>query len=334
MTLIAIHTGADRAEILTDTWSYAGNWREIEHVSKVVTFPHINAAVVCQGDGRSTMDAEYAMLHASRMCSTFDEVAAEAPTAIRTSTNPWIDARVAAEIEVTAFTVFLVGYSESEQRYKALQFASDDDALLPKEIDDDVFVMPAPYTLRPSDLELARLGEKLPGIADPTHAATYQANLDFMASLPAGQAPRTPDDWWKLAMQVRSDRVVRSTIGTGVMWGVGGEAWLTTLTDDAITQERLLTYNDEGEELELAVAGTMHPVGQAGPCPCGSGERYRLCCLVQFLDQRCTCGAPLTAAECCAIDPDQLDELAEKARDALLPRHAPTRVPARLLQTH
>jgi hypothetical protein len=167
-------------------------------------------------------------------------------------------------------TVFHVGYSPQAGRFKAYAHSSKR-GFVPEDVTDEMVAMPLPL------------------------------------SDPPGHRPESEADWTDLAVQIRRERAL-APIGLKVF--VGGDVFLTSLERGSITQRKIHTFDDSGDEFRLMVAGTAHPLGQLGDCTCGSGQMMALCHQYKP-NEPCACmsGQPFRA--CCSVTPEQI--LAERA---------------------
>ena len=300
MTLIAIHADEGSASILTDTLSYTVTARRLRRASKVFTLPHLDAAVLTHGDAEF---GNYWAVHASLRAgsTTFDDLADAAPEALR---EMWQERTLMAEHRSAIYggdravpprsIALAVGYSHRADRFQAFTYSSADD-FEPVE-QRGLWVIPSPLTFRPSDIEQSRL--------EATFEETFgdKSPVEALRSLPPVPTPKTDGQWRALGQLVRFQRAVQSDLYSGLKMYVGGDALLTTLERGAQTTRRLFTFADSGPEYDQMMAGSLHPIGQLGPCGCDSGERFVDCCLKQIADDPCPCGSGAGSfAACCRV---------------------------------
>lgn len=315
MTMIAIACAADRAVLMTDTLAYTSNVAKVGHTSKFLVIPHLDAAVLAQGDGLFGDAAKVKLLAAAYAFSGLDTLLEVVPELLEEA----LEWRLGLDGPTPAndCAVFLVGYSDQAQRFVAYGFDSATD-FQPFDLG-ETFAHPMPWDSKPSPLELARfrkdwpqpsevalnvLAEQVdPEALEEFLATTSQANAvldEWEQELPL-ERPGTLGDWITLATKIR---YTRATIGFCKVL-VGGRVFLTMLRrDGSIENMKLLDFDDDGEQLADMVAGTEHPLAQVAPCACGSGKRYLDCCLTDRLDKPCTCGADLPFRECCMVRDD------------------------------
>jgi hypothetical protein len=300
MSLIALHADQHGAQVMTDTLSYTVTARHLRQATKVFALPHLDAAVLAHGGTRefSNFWAVHASLRAG--ATTFDELTDTAPAAL---SDLWREieqmtehrnAIYGARSTVPRAIALAAGYSQRHQRFRALAYQSDG-AFEPVELH-GLWVIPSPLDVRPSEIEQARLEETFQQL----HGGTYAVRA--LARLPEPAVPVTDGDWTALARDVRQQRAVEADLYSGLKMYIGGDALLTRLERGQQTTRRLLTFDDSGPEFEQMMAGSLHPAGQLGPCPCGDGGRFRDCCLTELNDQPCPCGSARTFADCCLVD--------------------------------
>lgn len=293
MTLIAFACDAQQACIVTDTMVYTTRAvTRIAHSTKVHPLPHIDSAMMSQGDGAFGLFAQATIGGDAQETADFDELVAVAPKSLAALWGHQLDEGEPDHRYPT--TAFLVGYSPSAQRFRAYGFASEH-GFVPFEIA-GLWVMPAPWSNRPSDLELSRIRAEW---ADDPKA---MALLDEWSQKPEAATPDSIEQWVMLALATRYERALSPFCRTLV----GGGAMLTTITRGNATSTRMFDFDDDDpDEFERLVAGTLHPVGQRGPCPCGSGKRFLDCHLAERLDDPCWCGTGATVRNCCMVQRDQ-----------------------------
>lgn len=281
MSLIALATYGDHAEIVTDESQYDRMARRLGRSFKVHHLGALDAATVVQGAVEVGINWRAFAGDLASECPTFDEFASIAPDALRES---WT--QLTADRKLCDSAVFLVGYSEARGRFVAHGFASEDD-WTPFEVR-GLFVHPSPTTVRPSDLELGRL------------PLVHPADLEALRYRPKPEKPATREDWIDLAKAARKTRAC-APVPTGLKTLVTGRVWHTRLSRGACTTEVVHEFDDSGEEFLEVVRGTYHPQAQLGACLCGSGRRAYDCHLAEHLTEPCMCESGKTFAECCSV---------------------------------
>lgn len=295
MTLIAIAPRTDGADIVTDTGAYLGGGSEFSHSSKVLPLSHLEATVLTQGSTYFGDLARTQLTLASRGVPDLDALTDFAPELLR---DVWqMTHQHTAPGEPAESAAFLVGYSAAREGFAAFVLSSEDD-FEASEIR-GLFVHPSPLSVRPSDLELTRLVAH----AHPADVATLRGRKE-------PDAPTTTDGWVRLAQACREERAM-ITPASGLKVFVMGRVFHTTMSRGRVATDLVHTFDDSGEEFQAMVAGTMHPQGQLGPCPCGSGDRYLDCCLPGQLDEDCLCGSSKSLRDCCWVYAGQAVEVTE-----------------------
>ena len=287
MTLIAFATHGETADIITDTFAYDNNVRHSGHASKVTGLPHIDAALMTQGNAAFGTVAAVMLGTLVYEAPTFDDLVNVAPDELR---GVWGDTPRAGGGEAT---VFLVGWSPSRERFAAFGFAADTD-FVPWEID-GTFIMPSPLVYRPSELELSRL-EGSVNMTDPS------ALSEALRELPLPPTPTSRDEWVDLALDAKLQR--SSSMGAGMVYGkvmISGSLHLTRLERGKQTVEVVHTFDTSGPEFLDMVSGTLHPVAQLAACGCGSGARFIDCCMAAHRDESCPCGSSKALKDCCMV---------------------------------
>jgi hypothetical protein len=131
----------------------------------------------------------------------------------------------------------------------------------------------------------------------------------FSFPLPAnkvGQPPRTDQQWVALAKKAH-DRHSLASVMTGRKVFIGGGLVLTRL-ERGRSEHREIYRFPQGQgnaDWRRMLVGTLHPLGQLGPCVCGQGQPAAVCHLRWISpDSPCSCESGKTWAECHRIDPD------------------------------
>ena len=287
MTLVAFVARDDSADIITDTLSYTRNGRHIGKATKVVTIPHLETAIATQGDLRTGHEWMHTARSLAGDVADFDELVAGVGAGFaRTRPSP-----------PCPTVAFCVGYSPTSARFRAVAVGTDT-GFEPVAVE-GLFVIPTPFAFRPSEVELARYITDVESGPRPGD----EENLELLRAFPPVQgSPGSPEEWVGLALAARRDRSLRATPSSRLKVFVGGELWHTRLERGLIVQSRTHVFDDAGEEFAAIMKGTEHPLGQLGPCPCGSGESYLECCLAAHVDEPCACGSGVAFGNCCSVE--------------------------------
>jgi hypothetical protein len=278
MTLIAIHADKDSATTLTDTLSYTPGARDLGHCSKVRTLPHLDAAVLHQGNSLmgTWWDTQAAVL--ANFAPDFDALVHATPGAMR---DLW--KALPSKHTHEESTAFVVGYSAERESFAAYLFTHEDD-FEPFFIG-GTFMHPMPVIFRPSHVEARRLAPYL----EPERMAEWNARRPCVV-------PQSREEWIELGQIART----RAT-ATEAKVLIGGFLHLTTLEQGSVCTETVHTYDDQGEEFAKMMAGTLHPVGQLGACFCGSGKVGIDCCYLGP-EEPCMCESGKAFGDCCRVD--------------------------------
>lgn len=303
MTFIGIKTTESSAEIATDTWRYTPGCR-LTQGTKVDTILHLGMALVAQGD--AVFRSQWHEAITSSEISTFDALAEAAPGALR---DLWErSSALERQTPIVPTLIIHVGYSHNQGRYVALGFFSADD-FEPVDLG-DFWAVPSPIDVRPSEYELRRLRVELDDSLaryEESHpewvVEVYEQETETLdiwgAKPPLTEAPTDPAQWAMLAERARTHR---SHAPDGLKVLIGGSLHLTRIEQNGAVQASIYDFDNSTETLREIFAGTLHPLGLAGPCACGSGDRYIDCCLVAWLDEPCRCGVTETLREHCAAE--------------------------------
>ena len=290
MTLVAFSVNKNRADILTDTWSYSAGGRRIASDSKVHSIPHLDMAYATQGSCEFAslwgLEATARAMHVG----SFDGFVAEAGPYLLEAWNAVV------ERERTPSVVFLIGYSPEDSRFRAYQFASDSG--FERQDVEAPFIIPAPTDIRPSELELARIKGSFTGASDETEIL---ALFEEWHQKPGLVAPTTVKGWVQLGKHARESRAMMHA-RTNLKVFVAGDLFHAVLKRGELTTSRVHRFNDSGAEFAQLVAGTLHPISQYGPCSfCDSGRPYVDCHLASFATQPCLCGSGKPFQDCCSV---------------------------------
>lgn len=307
MTMIAIACKGDTAEFITDTVTYTSEYSRIGEQTKHLSLPHLDCAVLTQGDTTFGNYAKSALMQASYQVDTFDELVEGAPGWIA---DMWAARQSDAaaqgrEIDPEAL-VFLVGYSLRSKRFVSYAFPANA-GFVPFETR-GLWVIPTPWTARPSPytLELFRSwAEEANRVWPPESQIDIDGLCSSWKSKPPILPPRDLDEWRAIAQEVRASR----TLDQFCQCFVGGRVFHTTLRRGTTLTQEILRFDDDGAELQAIVAGTDHPLAQAMPCECGSGAQFVDCCRPGSLSDPCRCGSGKEFRACCLIaaHPDRVE---------------------------
>jgi len=294
MTLIAISASKNRADVLTDSWSYTYGGRRIGSDSKLHAIPHLDMAHATQGSCEFEALWNFGAIALATHVGSYDDFASEAGPYLQDAWNE-VDPR-----PQDPSVVFLVGYSPEESRFRAYRFDSDSD--FERQDLEAPFIIPAPTDIRPSDLELARLkGSLLAGQSESDKAEILTVFEDWHQR-PGLVAPTTVKGWVRLGKHARESRALAPSVTSGLKVFVAGSLYHAVLRRGEFTTSRVHTFNDAGAEFAQLVAGTLHPISQYGPCSyCDSGRPFVDCHLASFATQPCPCGSDKPFEACCSV---------------------------------
>jgi hypothetical protein len=290
MTLIAFATYGDHAEFVTDSVRYTRTI-QLGQCTKSLTMPHMDAAVLAQGNSHFGEAAKAGAVQASSQVSTFDELIESAQSWL---TDVWqqvltedTPARVGNES-----VVFLIGWSDTEQEFTAYAFASEQ-GFKPVRVK-STWIMPSPWATRPSGLERRRMQGWMANHPDVDEAAR------LWALKPLAPRPNSVDEWVRVAKDARHQRSLSGGFAHVI---VAGDVFHTRLGRGEITTRRVHRFADSGEEFAEMISGTQHPQAQMAACWCESGESYGDCHLAErYADgHTCDCGSGKVFSECCSV---------------------------------
>ncbi len=265
MTLIAFATYGDHAEFITDTASYTHRVTHLGRTTKHLTIPHIDTAVLSQGDSDFGTAVMTGALITAAQVSTFDELIETAPG--------WLAALWQGRTEApdtgppTESVAFLLGWSDTEQEFTAYAFASEQEFKAHRV--NRTWVMPCPWDYRPMALELRRMRGWMADHPDVDQAA------DIWSHRPPARTPQSVDEWVALAKLARQQRSVDDHFAHVI---VAGDVFHTRLSRGEVATRRVHRFNDSGEEFAKMLRWTLHPTALAEPCLCESGNTYGECC--------------------------------------------------------
>lgn len=290
MTLIAFATYGDHAEFITDSTSYT---RTISMglCTKSIPLPHIDAAVLTQGESTFGDQAKSGALQASAQVASFDELVETAPgwldgiwrnnEATSVGTNPLVES-----------VIFFIGWSETEQEFAAYAFASEQ-GFKPVRIK-STWVMPCPWDNRPSGIELRRMQGWMHDHPDVDEAARL-----WSLKKPRPR-PESIQEWVQVAKDAREQRSLGGRFAHVI---VAGDVFHTRLERGEVTTKRVHRFNDSGDEFQTMVSGTQHPQAQLEACWCESGQTYQDCHLAAYYadGHSCDCGSGRAFEGCCMV---------------------------------
>jgi SEC-C motif len=293
VTLIAFSASKNRADILTDTWSYSQGGRLIGSDSKVHSIPHLDMAYATQGSCEFGALWDFGATALVGQVGSFDGFVQEAGPYLREAWNSIEEGDVASSV------VFIIGYSPEDSRFRAYQFASDSD--FERQELEAPFIIPAPTDIRPSELELARVKGYFTGSSESDKAEVLTLLEDWHQK-PRLIAPTTVKGWVQLGKHARESRALAMPVNSGLKVFVAGDLFHAVLKRGEFTTSRVHRFNDSGAEFAQLVAGTLHPISQHGPCSfCDSGRPYVDCHLASRATQPCPCGSGKPFQACCSV---------------------------------
>jgi hypothetical protein len=289
VTLIAFSANKNRADILTDTWSYSWGGRRIGSDSKVHSIPHLDMVHATQGSCEFEALWSFGAIALATHVGSFDGFVQEA--------GPYLLDAWTQVVGCEPSVVFVIGYSPEANRFRAYQFASDSD--FERQDLEAPFIIPAPTDTRPSELELTRIKGSLTGSSDE---AQMLALFEDWHQKPGLIAPTTVKGWVQLGKHTRESRALAPSVTSGLKVFVAGDLFHAVLKRGEFTTSRVHRFNDSGAEFARLVAGTFHPISQHGPCSnCDSGLPYVDCCLASYATQPCLCGSGELFQDCCSV---------------------------------
>jgi hypothetical protein len=293
VTFLGIRCEGNSAEIVVDSAAYTDAGAKFVEVTKVATFPHLDAAFACSGHGKFSYWAHRCADDATVVARDFDDLVDAAPIWLaRALEASGEDPQAPSGLEVSA-TAFLVGYSARESRYVA--YMATMQSLQPQRIE-GLHVQPMPFSRRPGREEREGYREILEDEGHPAEDITEL--LEIWGSRPA---PAISDaaDWIELA---RAARTERSLAGDFLRVWVGGSLYITRMKRGSVRTNRLHTFNDTGDELRQLVTASHHPVAQISACgECESGLPALDCCLREELGDPCDCRSGKAFGDCCVV---------------------------------
>ena len=282
MTMIGFATYGDHAEFITDTASYTKYVEELGTATKHLTLHHLDAAVLTQGNGHFGELAKSAALQVAGQVTGFDELTREV--------TRWLNEMHDQANNPEQCTVFLIGYSEQAEEFVAYAYASEQQF---KGVRVSRWISPAPWTVRPSGIELRRTRAYAAG-GDETRIALWPRVESTWTQCHPMVAPASIDEWVTLAQTVREQRCLDDY----AQIIVHGKVMHTRLERGNAHTTVIHDFGDDVHEQLKMLNGTRHPLGQMQACWCESGETYRDCHLRWAWGQPCGCTSGRAFQEC------------------------------------
>ncbi|MCD4525242.1 hypothetical protein [Nocardioides sp. cx-173] len=302
MTFLGVACKGDQAEIVCDTASYLPNARRFARTSKVITVPHLSAAVTASGDGEFTVVAKMlAVARSSEEGMTFDVWADEMADEMRGVWKTLGEQRSAAgraEIAMICHLI-VVGFSERAGEFVAYLHSSGRD-FTPTPIT-GVHLQPMPVSYRADEETADFLTQQAPNFPQVDADMIKEARQAWLAQ-PLAPVPNSVGEWVVLAELAREERSLKGPFGRVY---VAGDLLHTRLGVGWTSTQKVWSFDDEGDELARMVAGSEHPASQLGPCQCGSGKTFLDCHLAEHLDTPCRCESGRPFRDCCMVSPTE-----------------------------
>lgn len=121
--------------------------------------------------------------------------------------------------------------------------------------------------------------------------------------------PHTDDEWrlYGITAQAELGDPIRRSDSCGII--IGGDLILTRLRRGEMTSRRLHGWTLDDWTFRRMFIGSLHFIGQVGPCPCGAGKPAVLCHLLAAIDPEmpCPCDSGVQFTACHLIDPGDPD---------------------------
>jgi hypothetical protein len=285
VTLIAFATSHDQADIVTDTLTYRNGGRTLQDSYKVGVLADLNAAVFSSGSTTFGLMAWERAHRLARDVDDFDGLADATDAALPQLWDDYVAGSRSAGSRPFDSTVFAVGYSPGRRRFVA--YAWDNRLSLERMTLDGTYISPAPPDVAMGPFERASFEQA--GVAASVLDRWSSARLPDRLSV---------EQWIDLAEHTRRTRALPNS---PLMVWVGGELLHVRLSHAAPVADVIHRFNDTGDEFAQLTSGTLHPLGQTGPCRCGSGKRYVDCHLQNLAARTCPCGSRRVFADCCSI---------------------------------
>ncbi|GEP38583.1 hypothetical protein NPS01_22460 [Nocardioides psychrotolerans] len=297
MTLIGFATYGDRAELITDTLSYASNLSSLGYCTKHHTIPHLDAVVMTRGDSAFSTYATTGTLTVSQDVDDFDQLVEQAPALLRALWGHHTDDE---HLRMASSTLYLMGYSPEQKKFTAHMFFSDQDFKHVRV--HGSLVMPSPWDFAPSGYEMRLLKD-----STRPHRQSLESRLvlaERWRVKPVLPRPSSVDEWRALAISVREQR----TLNPFFTILVGGQVMHCLVERGRSVTTSIHTFDDTGDELGKMVNGTCHPASQKAPCWCGSGLSFRDCHLAAYFAEghTCDCQSGRSFEDCCRVPDSEM----------------------------
>lgn len=256
MTLVAFTVQPNSADIITDTLTYRRNGRSLGATTKVLSLPHLDAAVMTQGGGEFGQQWDYILGSAQDQADsfTFDDL-----SPLATSLLPELGESLEGVAGHCDSVVFHVGYSPSAGRFKAFGYSSTQ-GFREVDVSDEMCCMPQPLT------EVQRPASVTQWVA----LAKQLRNERALA--PIGLK-------WFVGGSVHHTRLERGSITQRRVhtFDGSGPEFARMIEGTAHPQAQLADCScGSGDITEMC-----HPHAPAdAACTCGSGRTYGDCCRV------------------------------------------------------
>lgn len=278
MTLVVVDTRPDQVLVMTDNLTTDASMRKILPFPgvKVVRMPGTAAAATSRGNVAVGLRWKIAAIdHSRRHGGGFDGLVDAMQSILRTLEG----------IDAAPFCAYAFGWSKADGGFRSVAAHTFSD-LAPTDISGTVHVTPAPSGVEVSDVEAS--------------IDAFQGHAPAPAGRPADPLHSDPD-WVALAQRIHADRSCSTarTRQTGRIV-IGGKVNLTRIDDSGVHTKVIHTFGTA--DFMAATSGTLHPYGQIGLCPCGSGDRFIDCCIPKWLHLPCLCESGKTLGDCCALD--------------------------------
>lgn len=142
-----------------------------------------------------------------------------------------------------------------------------------------------------------------------------QAGVFTNPGVAAGRKLSSDGQWVELGKTIYQTHAVRYDEPKHLL---GGRLILTTLQRGSSSHRVLHRFPDDDWSFRKMVIGTLHPLGQIGPCACGSGQPQLVCHLAYALPGwpcPCTSGEPFDTCHRVEITDDVFRHWATHADD-------------------
>lgn len=296
MTLVAIACRGDHAEFVTDSLNYTPSLRYMGFTTKAFPLPHLDAAILSQGDGEFAVVARAEAEELSKWAVDVDELVDGLAGPLR---DAW-DARPAEWPKVSR--TFVVGWSPAAGEFISW-LLHHETGFEPQRLP-AMYMIPTPWDHKPAKWEAERVAD------EPVPAETREWLAGHVAdwlTKPEVPLPADDDDWEALVRGARG-RAVSSLCS----WPVGGKIWLSHLRRGAYTTYAFAEFDTTDEDVLGLVGYSLHPDAQMRSCWCDSGERYIQCHLVEEYADPCRCQSGKQLWDCCLLTPEEITAIAKQ----------------------